>query len=148
MDNIRVGNFLFDYPEAAGRLGLTLPETDDPWEAKVSVSMHSATTEAGELVNPRLSFLFPRIEAGRDCAIVHDVARPRTLVRLLFDSLSEKIGSTTLLYEEFPLAGLDTPALARARWRAASELVAAPRWELAQARAILAGPKSCMEGID
>jgi hypothetical protein len=148
MDNIRVGNFKYDYPEAAERLGLTLPETDDPWQAKISVSMHAATTERTELVNPRLSFLFPRIEAGRDQAILNDVARPRTLIRLLFESASEKLGSTTLLYEELPVAGLDSPGLAQARWEAVAQLVAAPHWEIKQARSILAGPKCCMEGID
>lgn len=148
MDNIRVGNFVYDFPEAAKRLGLELPQVEDPWAAKISVDLHRATTEQAELVNPKLSFIFPRIEAGREHAIVHDVASPRTLTRLLFDSASEKIGGTTLLYEELPVTGLDSPALAQARWEAVSQLVAAPHWEIKQARTILAGPKSSMEGID
>ena len=148
MDNIRVGSFAYDFPEAAEHLGLELPQTENPWEAKVSVNMAAVTTEKAELLNPRLSFVFPRIEAGHDQARVQKVGRPRTLVRLLFDSASEKIGSTTLLYEELPVAGLDTPALAHARWEAISKLVAAPQWEIKQAKTILAGAKSCMEGID
>jgi hypothetical protein len=148
MDNIRVGNFVYDFPEAAERLGLDLPQVENPWDAKISVSLHGVTTEQTELLNPTLSFIFPRIEAGREHAVVHGVARPRTLVRLLFDSASEKIGGTTLLYEELPVTGLDSPALAQARWEAVSQLVAAPHWEIKQARTILAGPKSSMEGID
>jgi hypothetical protein len=148
MDNIRVGNFVYDFPEAAERLGLDLPQVDDPWAAKISVDLNTATTKEPVLINPRLSFIFPRIEAGRDHAIVSDVARPRTLIRLLFDSASEKIGATTLLYEELPMIGLDSPALAQARWEAVSRLVAAPHWEINQARTILAGPHSSMEGID
>jgi hypothetical protein len=148
MDNIRVGSFLYDFPEAAGRLALTLPQTDDPWGAKFSVSMHSVTTEHPELVNPRISFLFPRIEAGYDHAIIHEVSSRRTLVRLLFDSLSEKIGSTTLICEEMPVTGLDSPVLAQARWETVRRLVDAPHWQIKQAKTILAGPKSCMEGID
>jgi len=148
MDNIRVGSFVYDFPEAAERLGLGLPEVENPWEAKISVPMHSATTQQAELLNPRLSFIFPRIEAGRGRAIVHDVAHPRTLARLLFDSASEKIGGTTLLYEELPVAGLDSPVLAQARWEAIWQLVTAPRWEIDQAKTILAGPKSSMEGVD
>jgi hypothetical protein len=148
MDNIRVGNFVYDFPEAAERLGLDLPQVENPWDAKISVSLHGVTTEQTELLNPTLSFIFPRIEAGREHAVVHDVARPRTLVRLLFDSASEKIGGTTLLYEELPVTGLDSPALAQARWEAVSQLVAAPHWAIKQARTILAGPKSSMEGID
>jgi hypothetical protein len=148
MDNIRVGNFVYDFPEAAKRLGLELPQVENPWEAKISVSLYGVTTEQTELVNPTLSFIFPRIEAGREHAVVYDVARPRTLTRLLFDSASEKIGGTTLLYEELPVTGLDSPALAQARWEAVSQLVAAPHWEIKQAKTILAGPKSSMEGID
>ncbi len=148
MDNIRVGNFVYDFPQAAKRLELELPQVDNPWEAKISVSMRGVTTDQAVLLNPKLSFIFPRIEAGREHAIVHDVARPRTLTRLLFESASEKIGSTTLLYEELPLAGLDSPVLAQARWETVSRLVAAPHWEIKQARTILAGPKSSMEGID
>ncbi len=148
MDNIRVGNFVYDFPEAAERLRLELPQVENPWEAKISVSMAGVTTKQAVLLNPRLSFIFPRIEAGREHAIVHDIACPRTLVRLLFDSVSEKIGSTTLLYEELPVTGLDSPGLAQARWETVSRLVAAPHWEIKQARTILAGPKSSMEGID
>jgi hypothetical protein len=148
MDNIRVGSFLYDFPRAAERLALELPRVENPWEAKISVSMHNATTQQAELHNPRLSFIFPRIEAGYDRATIHDIASPRTLVRLLFDSASEKIGGTTLLYEELPVTGLDSPPLALARWEAIARLVAAPHWEIKQARTILAGPKCCMEGID
>ena len=95
MDNIRVGSFVYDFPEAAGRLGLALPQLPDPWQAKISVPMHAVTTAETELANPTISFLFPRIEAGLTSAQVHEVKEPRTLTRLLFDSLSEKIGATT-----------------------------------------------------
>jgi hypothetical protein len=148
MDNIRVGSFVFDFPSAAERLGLTLPETDDPWETKISVPMYSVTTGQAELANPTISFLFPRIETGVDHAQVHEVTSSRTLIRMLFDSVSEKIGGTSLISEELPVTGLDSPALARARWETVCRLVAAPDWHIKQARHILAGPKSCMEGID
>jgi hypothetical protein len=153
MDNIRLGSLLYDFPEAAGRLGLgdsalAFPQAEDPWEAKISVSMTRVTTAQDRLMNPRLSFVFPRIETGYDRALVHDVADSRTLVRLLFDSASEKIGGTSLLYEELPAVGLDSPTLARARWQAVTRLVTAPDWEIRQAKSILAGPSCCMEGID
>ena len=148
LDNIRVGSFVYDFPEAAERLGLELPQVENPWEAKISVSLHDVTTEKAELLNPTLSFVFPRIEAGREKAIVHNVDGARTLARLLFESASEKIGGTALLYEELPLTGLDSPGLAQRRWEAVAQLVAAPNWEIKQARIVLAGPKSCMEGID
>jgi hypothetical protein len=148
MDNIRVGSFVYDFPQAAERLGLALPETDDPWEAKISVPMHSVTTAQAQLANPTVSFLFPRIETGVVHSQIHDIKSQRTLTRLLFDSLSEKIGSTVLIGEELPVTGLDSPGLARNRWETVCRLVAASHWEIKQAKNILAGPKSCMEGID
>jgi hypothetical protein len=110
--------------------------------------MHGVTTKQAELVNPKISFLFPRIETGVTQAQVHEVKDSRTLTRLLFDSLSEKIGSTTLICEELPVTGLDNPSLAQARWETVRRLVAAPHCQIKQAKNILAGPKSCMEGID
>jgi hypothetical protein len=148
MDNIRVGCFLYDFPEAGAMLRLSLPEVDHPWDAKISVSMHAATTERSPLVNPKLSIIFPHIDSGIEHPVVRDITSPRTLTRMLFESACEKIGSTMLLYEELPVVGFDSPPLAGARWEAVANLVAAPQWEIKQARTILACPKSCMEVID
>ncbi|MGQ9584542.1 MAG: hypothetical protein ACUVXG_03990 [Anaerolineae bacterium] len=148
LDNIRVGNFVYDYPQAAEILGLKLPDVEDPWEAKISVPMGRVTTESAELWNPRLTFLFPRIESGREGAVVTEVKRPLGLIKALFDSAAEKIGGTFLLYEEVPVPGLDTPELVNARLEAMRKLVEAPKWQIVQAKNILAGSKSCMEGID
>jgi hypothetical protein len=148
MDNIRIGNFVYDFPQAAERLGLEVPEVDDPWGEKVSVDMSSATTEEATLVNPTLSIIFPRIEAGYEHANVQAIKNPRTLTRLLFESASEKIGNSCLLYEQLPLPGLDNPRLAQARRDAISCLVAAPQWKIKQAKTTLAGPKCCMEGLE
>jgi hypothetical protein len=112
------------------------------------VSMHSVTTQRAKLVNPKTTFLFPRIETGVAHARVHEVQSLRTLARLLFDSASEKIGSTTLICEELPVTGFDSPALAQARWETVRRLVTAPHWQVKQAKSILAGPKSCMQGVD
>lgn len=148
MDNIRVGSFVYDHPQAAVILSIDLPRVDNLWEHKISVSLKSVSTEESELVNPKLSFIFPRIEAGYEHATVEDIPQPRTLIRMLFEVASEKIGNTYLMYEELPAVGLDTPQLAGNRWDAVSRLVAAPEWTIKQARSILAGPKSCMEVID
>jgi hypothetical protein len=148
MDNIRVGCFLYDFPEASDLLGLTLPEVDHPWDAKISVSMHSVTTERSILMNPKISIIFPHIDSGVDHAVVRDIRSPRTLTRMLFESACEKIGNTMLLCEVLPVVGFDTPSLAKARWGAVAEFVAARQWEIKQSRTILACPKSCLEVID
>lgn len=148
VDNIRVGCFQYDFPEAGDLLGLSIPEVDHPWDHKISVGMHAATTESSTLVNPKLSIIFPHIDSGIEHAVVRDITSQRTLTRMLFESASEKIGSTLLLYEELPAVGFDTPHLAEARWKAVANLVSAPQWEIKQARTILACPKSCLEVID
>lgn len=148
MDNIRVGSFVYDFPQAAERLGLEVPEVDDPWGEKISVDMSGATTEEATLINPTLSIIFPRIEAGYEHAIVRAIENPRTLTRLLFESASEKIGNSCLLYEQVPLLGFDNLHLAQARWAAISRLVAAPQWKVKQAITTLAGPKCSLEGLE
>jgi hypothetical protein len=99
-------------------------------------------------VNPKLSFIFPHIDSGIEHAVVRDIANPRTLIRMLYESASEKIGSTSLMYEELPVVGFDSPPLAEARWEAVADMVAASHWEIKQARTILACPKLCLEVID
>jgi hypothetical protein len=148
MDNIRLGCFLYDFPETVDFLGLSIPEVDHPWDEKISVSMHHATTERSTLVNPEISIVFPHIDSGIKHAVVRDINSPRTLTRMLFESASEKIGSTMLVHETLPVVGFDTPQLAGTRWEAVANLVAAPQWKIKQARTILACPKSCMEVID
>jgi hypothetical protein len=148
MDNIRLGSFLYDFPEASERLRLDLPEVDNPWEYKLSVSMHSVTTDRSELINPSISFVFPRVESGIEHSTVKEINSQRILAKMIFDSASEKIGATILLHEELPVVGLDTPTLAQKRLETARMLVAAPKWKIKQAKTTLTGPKSCMEGID
>jgi hypothetical protein len=148
MDNIRVGSFIYDFPDVANVLGIDLPQCENPWDYKINVDMHQVSTESKTLLNPRLSFIFPRIESGYTHAIVHDIPQPRVLTRLLFEVASEKIGSTFLMYEELPAVGLDNNQLVKNRFRAIRELVEAPKWQIKQARNILAGPKSCMEVVD
>jgi hypothetical protein len=148
MDNIRVGSFVYDFPQAAERLELELPKVDDPWSVKISVDVSSATTKETTLINPTLSFIFPRIETGYDHAIVQAIEDPRTLTRLLFESASEKIGNSCLLYEQVPLPSLDNQELGEARMAAISRLIAAPSWKIKQSKTTLAGPKCSMEGLE
>jgi len=148
MDNIRIGAFINDFPEVAERLGLSLPQVDKPWSKKISVDMRQIATLSEQLTNPTISIIFPRIEIGHQRAVVDDIPQPRSLIRMLFEIASEKIGATYLLYEELAATGLDSPQLAQARLDAISRLVSASNWEIKQARTTLAGPKSCLEEID
>jgi hypothetical protein len=147
VDNVRIGNLLYDFPKAAERLGLTLPETKDPWATKIAIDVESVSTQSDMLLNPKVTLLFPRIEAGRDKAIISDVRDKRRLAHMLFDNATEKIGGTTLLYEKIPVDTLDTPALMKARLAAMERFVCGEVFPIKRAKTILAGSKNCMEGI-
>jgi hypothetical protein len=146
-DNIRIGSFLYDFPEAAEVLNLELPKVKNPWDHKINVDLQALKTTHAELVNPKLSFIFPRIEKGIERVKVKDITDPKEVARLLYYSASEKIGSTFLIYDSFPIGSLDTAELAAKRWQAVVQLVSGEQWEVKQAKSTRAGPKNCMEGI-
>jgi hypothetical protein len=147
LDNVRLGSLLYDYPKAAEKLGLQLPEAEDVWGTKVTIDLHSVATADDELLSPDVTFLFPRIEAGREVAIVNDVTDKRKLKKMLFDSATEKIGATTLLYESIPVGSFDTPHLMGKRLEAIQRFSSGEGFHIKRAKTILAGPQNCMEGI-
>lgn len=146
-DNIRLGNFIYDFPQAIERLKLRLPKVEDVWGTKIPVSLHKNAPKADTLVNPTVSLLFPKIEAGRDKAIVVEVTNKRKLTKMVFDNLTEKIAGTTLLYECLPVGGLDTPEMMARRLATAQRFVDCKAVPIKQAKTILAGAKNCMEGV-
>ncbi|MFA9406728.1 MAG: hypothetical protein ACERKX_13025 [Anaerolineales bacterium] len=146
-DNIRIGSFVYDFPAVAEALKLDLPRVENPWDHKISVDLHALSSTRVELVNPTLSFVFPRIEKGIEQVKVKDITDPKEIARRLFDSASEKIGSTFLIYDSFPVGSLDTSDLAAKRWQAVERLVTGEKWAIKQAKSSLAGPKNCMEEI-
>lgn len=146
MDNIRVGNLKHDFPRASERLGIELPEVKDVWGTKIAVDFRPMAPKAEVLVNPRLTLLFPRIEAGRDPAIVSDITNRQKLKWMLFSNASEKIGGTNLFYETVTVDTMDTPGLMQRRADAMARLLSG-EIELLRAKSILAGTHNCMEGI-
>jgi hypothetical protein len=144
-DNIRLGTLLYDFPAVTERLGLTLPPTPDPWGAKIALDLGHVQTPADVLVSPSLRIVSPKVESGRDRAVVTRLDRREKLVKLLFDNATEKHGGTVLLYDRLPVASLDTPALMARRLRAMQDLVA--RATIKSARSTLCGARHCMEGL-
>jgi hypothetical protein len=147
-DNILAGTLLYDFPTVADRLEIDHPQVDDPWDHKISVDMRRLSTAKAEIDNPKLTFVFPKIEKGIKEAMVSEITDQNELARRLFLSASEKISGTFRLYDEYPVQGIDTAELAADRRGAILDLVAADRWEIKGAKSTLAGPDNCMEGID
>jgi len=144
-DNVRVGTLLHDFPGAAPRLGIRLPEVQDPWALKIALDLGHVQTSTDTLVNPPLRIVSPKVESGRERAIVSPIEKREKLVKLLFDNATEKHGASLLLYDCLPLTSLDTPELARERFHAMERLVATA--EIRMAQTTLCGARNCMEGL-
>jgi hypothetical protein len=144
-DNIRLGTLRFDFPAVAGRLGLALPDSSDPWGTKIALDLGHVQTPADVLLSPSLRIVSPKVESGRERAIVGRLDRREKLVKLLFDNATEKHGGTVLLYDRLPLPSLDTPELMVRRLAAMRRLV--DRAAIKSARTTLCGARNCMEGL-
>jgi hypothetical protein len=144
-DNIRLGTLLYDFPAVTERLGLALPPSSDPWGSKIALDLGHVQTPADVLVSPSLRIVSPKVESGRERAVVTPFDRREKLVKLLFDNATEKHGGTVLLYDRLPIPSLDTPALMARRLRAMHELV--DRATIKSARSTLCGARNCMEGL-
>jgi len=147
-DNIRLGTLLYDFPLVPERLGLTLPELSsigDPWGTKIALDLGHVQTPADVLLSPSLRIVAPKVESGRDRAIVGRLDRREKLVKLLFDNATEKHGGTVLLYDRLPLPSLDTPELMTRRLAAMRGLV--ERATIKSARTTLCGARNCLEGL-
>ena len=144
-DNIRLGTLLYDFPAVLERLGAALPSSKDPWGSKIALDLGHVQTPSDVLVSPSLRIVSPKVESGRDHAIVTPLDRREKLVKLLFDNATEKQGSTVLLYDRLPVPSLDTPALMARRFHGMQGLV--DRATIKSARSTLCGARNCMEGL-
>jgi hypothetical protein len=144
-DNIRLGTLLYDFPAVLERLGTALPPSSDPWGSKIALDLRHVQTPADVLVSPSLRIVNPKVESGRDRAVVTPLDRREKRVKLLFDSATEKQGNTVLLYDRLPVPSLDTPALMARRLHAMQGLV--DRATIKSARSTLCGARNCMEGL-
>jgi hypothetical protein len=69
------------------------------------------------LENPEITLVFPHVEESRKKVICHEVESRETILRNLFNSASEKLGKSILLYGKMALPGLDTVVLSQNRQR-------------------------------
>jgi hypothetical protein len=143
-DNIRLGNLIYDFPEAKKRLEVKIPDVPDIWGHKIAIDMRHIAAQP-RYVNPRLTIVDAKVESGRAQPIVKTVSRKEKIVKLLFDNATEKFGNTVVLYDKIPVSSLDTPELMARRLAAMYRL--AEEGKLNPVKSVLAGAKNCMEGI-
>ncbi|MFC1937505.1 hypothetical protein ACFLWY_02965 [Chloroflexota bacterium] len=147
IDNVRVGNFVYDFPEIPPLLGLELPKVDDVWGTKITIDLGSKETKEDILINPNLSLFFPKIESGRQEAIFGDVKDKRRIVTALFDNANEKIAQTIVYYDSFAVGCLDSPDLWQKRLKAMEKLVYGEYVPIKRAKTILASPTKCLKEV-
>ena len=147
IDNVRIGNFVYDFPEVPKLLGLKLPDVKDVWGTKATIDLSSKTTSEDILVNPKVTLLFPKIEEGRQEAIFGDVTDKRKITKLLFDNATEKIAQTPLYYDSVPVGCLDSPDLMQKRLKAMQKLASGEVTEIKRAKTILACPTKCLKEV-
>ena len=143
-DNIRVGNFVVDFPEAIDVFRVTIPEVRDIWAKKIPVDMTPVATREDIITDPRTVVVFPKVEIGRGAPVTTRVEDPRLRARFLFQNLSEKIASSFLLYDVHPVPPFDSPTRAARRHEFVRRLLP----HIAEASNVLTGPRECMKGRD
>lgn len=143
IDNVRIGNLKYNYPELTKKLKINVPDTKEEWSKKIAVDLSKFETKFDFIKNPKITVIFPRVEEGRDKAIVSDVSDERKIRKTLFDNITEKIGETVLLYEKLPLMSLDNPELSANRVKNVDMFIK----KINRAVSIISGPRNCWEGI-
>lgn len=144
-DNIRVATLVNDYPEAEKTLGIRNMNPEKAGEAKIGVSFMRVQTRDDVIVNPRLNWLFPRIEAESAKAIFNEVQDEATLVKMLYENASEMIVRPRIYYGRLALSLIDYPSSPLHRLQLCQRLVR--ETATSQALSIFAGAKSCMVGV-
>ena len=143
-DNIRVGNLIYDFPQAIDKLNVEIPDVPDPWGHKIAIDMGTIAAEPRYL-NPRVTIVDAKIESGRDTPIVKSITQKGKIVRILFENATEKFGVPFILYDRIPVGGLDTPDLMTKRLEVMYRFV--EEVSLNPVKSTLAGAQNCMEGI-
>ena len=113
-DAVRVDTFQYHFPEMREKLGINLKEEAG---SKLVVDFSPFQVDRYKLIDPDIVVIFPHVEEKREIIIHKKIKDRETLLRNLFNTASEKIGKSVLLYGEFALPGLDTLYLAEKRRR-------------------------------
>jgi hypothetical protein len=124
IDNIRPGHMIKHFPAVLQKLGMKLEQGGhDLWNIKIAVDFRSFEFPEDSVKNPLVEIILPKIEEGGESPVVNEVKLEKDIVKILFENASEKIGATTLMYDQFPIAGFDNQKQAERRFAAMQSLV-------------------------
>ncbi|GEM_PF-2306044 len=145
-DNIRLETVSEIFPEIREVLGIKSTKPEKAGEAKICVSFAPVQTRDDVIYNPRINWLFPRIESESTKIIVADVKSESSLAKMLYENASENILRPRIYYNRLALSLIDYPNSAPHRMQLCQRLVreaVAP-----QAKSIFAGAKNSLQGIN
>jgi len=145
-DNVRVRTVADDYPEAQEVLGIKDLRPEKEGEAKIGVSFTRVQTRDDVIVNPKMNWLFPRIEAESTQAIFTKIRGRDVLAKMLYENASEMIVRPRLYYGRLPLSLIDYPHSSAHRLQLCQRLVRDT--VTSQSLSIFAGANSCMAGVE
>ncbi len=144
VDNVRFGTLIHDFPRflPEGKI----PGLRDAWQKKIALDLSRFRTKKETLTNPKaVHILLPRIETGFDQVVWNPIEDRKKAAKSLFDNITQKLSETTVLYDELTVLGLDTIALAKARWKAVLKLIDHP--SIAEISAVISDPRRCWGNI-
>ncbi|HIE51021.1 MAG TPA: hypothetical protein EYP85_04620 [Armatimonadetes bacterium] len=145
VDNIRVGNLLYTYPEVAKALDWQRPQTEDVWWKKIAVDLSQFQTPFDEITDCPLTLLFPHIEEERREVVAQALRGRREVRKMLFDNCTQKIGEPVLYYETIPVPSLDTPVSLRRRLEAVEQFL---HWVAeGEVLRLVAGAHNCWDAV-
>ena len=140
VDNVRFGTLIHDFPQFLP--DVKIPSPEKLWQKKIALDLSSYATDFDTIKDARAVYiLFPHIEEGRKGYVQNEIADKEKSGKLMFDNISQKIGETTILYDQFPVLGLDEKEMARSRLEKSLEIVKHP--SITQVVSILSNPKDC-----
>ena len=145
LDNVRLANLRYDYPQTAQMLGLELPQVESEWTTKLCVDLSAHQVGTAVLVNPEVVVVFPHIEQRAPAHVLHAIEDQRLVTKGLYDKAAEKVAEPVLLYESLPVPPLPGPQAAQHRFEAVTRLVNLPH--LTRAVSVYAAPQTCWEEL-
>jgi hypothetical protein len=122
-DNIRLETVSELFPEINDVLEIKNKQPEKAGEAKICVSFAPLQTRDDVIHNPRMNWLFPRIESESSKAIFTDIKSESALAKLLYENASENIVRPRIYYSRLALSLIDYPESAHHRLELCRRLV-------------------------
>ncbi len=140
LDNVRVGNLIYNYTEYERIWGKKildrLPAGYNPWSSKVALDMTPLLPDREVIVNPRVSLVFVKIEGYREAPVVEQLKPASTRFQLYLNA-AELISRPRFFFGCLPVPSLDTTKRAKNRLKIVDDMLATA--DLVECTSLFAG---------